>query len=317
MEITEFTEKLSRWQATVKSPDDNLALPGLIEDLLSTCPKAGNGCHYWFAKAAYRLARWPFKLPAQEIHDLLEKAALANGRKPKDREIEDAIDFVLGGGSSKGPKRTTGVRRRKDKVRLKLDPQLERKARLYREKGQQELYSRSAVRKPWRLSPFEVLRHLFPVETKLATNYDVRHGNVVWLKEKAASYFERQWIVPNIPVRRSSLFSHRRKADFDSWSYQVTEFDKGSRDQQASKILWLRDRKGSPPLRLVVWSGGKSLHAWWDVDEMPNNRRERFLNVALSIGADPAHKTINQLARMPNAIRPEKQKRQSVIYLYG
>jgi hypothetical protein len=84
MEITEFTQKLLRWQSAVKSPDDNLALPGLIEDLLSSCPKAGNGCHYWFPRAAYRLARWPFKLPAQEIHDLLEKAALANGRKPKD-----------------------------------------------------------------------------------------------------------------------------------------------------------------------------------------------------------------------------------------
>jgi len=168
MEITEFTQKLLRWQSAVKSPDDNLALPGLIEDLLSSCPKAGNGCHYWFPRAAYRLARWPFKLPAQEIHDLLEKAALANGRKPKDREIEDAINFVLEGRSAKLPRRTPSVRRRKYKVRREVDPQLERQARLYRSNGQQELYSLSVVEKPWRLSPFEVLLHLFPVETKLA-----------------------------------------------------------------------------------------------------------------------------------------------------
>jgi hypothetical protein len=87
---------------------------------------------------------------------------------PRTREIEDAINFVLEGRSAKLPRRTPSVRRRKYKVRREVDPQLERQARLYRSNGQQELYSLSVVEKPWRLSPFEVLLHLFPVETKLA-----------------------------------------------------------------------------------------------------------------------------------------------------
>ena len=161
--------------------------------------------------------------------------------------------------------------------------------------------------------PFRVLLPLFAVDAPLAMNYDEQNGNVVKLRARNAKRFEAaQFMVPH--VWTSNGHSRRLQTNFQRWCYQVTEFDSGTLDQQAAKILWLAQRS-SLPLAMVLWSGGKSLHAWWDSRSASDGGRAAVSDLAISIGADPAHKTINQLVRVPNAIRKEKQKRQSVIYL--
>ena len=311
LSFEDFRAKLFSWQAHAKGPDDRLALPGLIDDLLATCPESGRGVHLWFPKAVYRLAHWPFRLPGQEIHDLLEKAALARGRKPKPNEIADAINFVLNSNSKFTSKR-------KAKVQAQVNKKLEEQARSYRKEGEEQLFDLSSIPEPWNLTTYEILSRRFPVRTLLCVSSERDQQSRIYrlIPSMAKVKMMPKFMVPNAWIRQTEKGHYRLQGDFENtWWYQITEFDFGTRDEQASKILWLKDQEKSPELSMVVWSAGKSLHAWWNVRQISNRRRTAFLNLAISIGADPAHKTINQLTRTPNAIHRENQRKQSVIYL--
>jgi hypothetical protein len=60
---------------------------------------------------------------------------------------------------------------------------------------------------------------------------------------------------------------------------------------------------GRPVLRLVLSSGGKSLHSWWDCQGISDEETEIFFSKACSLGADPATWTLCQLVRIPDGTR--------------
>jgi hypothetical protein len=88
--------------------------------------------------------------------------------------------------------------------------------------------------------------------------------------------------------------------------YLVVEFDKGTLDSMAARLWHLKERK---PLKMVVHSGGKSLHGWFPC----NGDMEEFFRYAVSIGADNATWTRSQFVRMPDGQR-EPGCRQRVIF---
>ncbi len=92
----------------------------------------------------------------------------------------------------------------------------------------------------------------------------------------------------------------------------VIEFDSGSVEEQAGLILHLATF--SFPLRAVIFSGGKSLHAWFVVSGIAEEFVERFLRYAAWLGADTATFSPVQLVRMPNVER-EPGRMQAVLYL--
>ena len=67
-------------------------------------------------------------------------------------------------------------------------------------------------------------------------------------------------------------------------------------------------------LRMVVRSGGKSLHAWMDVHGMNAEELESLFRSLAPLGVDPRGRLPEQQFRLPNGYRREKQARQSVIY---
>jgi hypothetical protein len=67
-------------------------------------------------------------------------------------------------------------------------------------------------------------------------------------------------------------------------------------------------------MALVVFSGGKSLHGWYYVANASEKEVEKFFEYAVSIGADPATKTINQYVRMSGARRLDNEALQAVYY---
>ena len=79
----------------------------------------------------------------------------------------------------------------------------------------------------------------------------------------------------------------------------------------ASVILSQLDRD---KLRMVVMSGGKSLHAWVEVAGMNAASIESFFRSLAPLGVDPRGRLTAQQFRLPNGYRAEKQARQSVIY---
>jgi hypothetical protein len=67
------------------------------------------------------------------------------------------------------------------------------------------------------------------------------------------------------------------------------------------------------PLVLVVHSGGKSLHAWFEAVGVDEAALDRFKRFAVSLGADPMTFTRCQLIRLPEGTRADG-KRQRVLY---
>ena len=94
--------------------------------------------------------------------------------------------------------------------------------------------------------------------------------------------------------------------------YVVIEFDSGTLDEQAGLVLHLSTF--SHPLRMVVFSGGKSLHAWFDVRGVEDAQVQQFLRYAAWLGADTATFSPVQLVRTPNVER-EPGRVQEVLYL--
>jgi hypothetical protein len=80
--------------------------------------------------------------------------------------------------------------------------------------------------------------------------------------------------------------------------YLVVEFDGGTLDEQAALIVYLGTLAS---LVLVVFSGAKSLHAWFSVKGIADV--EEFFVIACRLGADPATWTPCQFVRMPGGTR--------------
>jgi hypothetical protein len=69
------------------------------------------------------------------------------------------------------------------------------------------------------------------------------------------------------------------------------------------------------PLVLVVFSGGKSLHAWWRVFEKTESQSRDFMRKAVRNGADPKTFDRNQFVRMPGGVRDNRNRQ--VIYYFA
>lgn len=129
---------------------------------------------------------------------------------------------------------------------------------------------------------------------------------------------EYQFIVPNAMSARMGLTdsgrpSIRCNANTGPVMYQVIEFDTGTLGEQAKLLMHLAK---FARLRLVVFSGGKSLHGWYDVRPFARGELERFRRFAASLGADRAMFTPCQLARTPNA-RRDTGVTQEVVFFAG
>jgi hypothetical protein len=122
---------------------------------------------------------------------------------------------------------------------------------------------------------------------------------------------------------------------FSSRLYLVTEFDfsEMSRDGKeetvwaplirkwkdqgisvrgaCAALLWHLARYA--PLVLVVWSGGKSLHGWFNFAGVPEKDQRAFMEYACAIGACYSTWTRCQLVRLPAGLRPNGN-RQTVEY---
>jgi hypothetical protein len=103
----------------------------------------------------------------------------------------------------------------------------------------------------------------------------------------------------------------RRKEHASGWRYMVHEMDDPGVDfdQQVGPILALGEIL---PLKLVTFSAGKSLHAWYSMKNHRDKARE-FLDASQRLGGDPAFERFTQLSRLPGGTRPGKG-RQTILY---
>lgn len=116
-----------------------------------------------------------------------------------------------------------------------------------------------------------------------------------------------EFVVPNA----MSALEGKRKSDGELSAHTldntgprqniVVEFDDGaSLDEQAARHIWLSEFR---QLRLVVFSGSKSLHGWYVATDEAEDRK--FMEEAARLGADPKTWLRSQFVRMPNGQRED------------
>lgn len=164
------------------------------------------------------------------------------------------------------------------------------------------------------LSTKDILRILFNPEDLLCVG-SVRRFVVEPLNE--IQNFGEQ-IVPNPNREKFGLTKNGRKSGHcrgavGERKYLVVEFDdeRLHHKYQASLIRHLRDSFKSD-LRMIVNSGGKSLHGWF-VASSNEELNWKFMSVAVSLGADSRMWLPEQFARTPNALRSNGNTQQCLL----
>lgn len=92
---------------------------------------------------------------------------------------------------------------------------------------------------------------------------------------------------------------------------QVVEFDTGTIEEHAACLRWLSRRM---PMILLVYSGGKSLHGWFDVRHCDEAEVREFFGLAVSLGADRRMFSPVQFARLPGGKNSNTGRLQRVLF---
>ena len=288
-------------------------LPVFLQDLIACPPQHGSGVHQWLFKCARQLHA---HRDEQTIVDLLSAAIDGCGRSVPVSEIIAAVEasrdcaWTPNGNHSptcKPVPKWPEVNEAKQQGIIK-----------------DEVFT---VADLWDASPLQCTRdstdaeffadELFPGNPLLCIGMDMAHFTTAPRESFRGRLSEMALITPSPMVALTGI----RKSDGEESAhtlantgprrYLVTEFDAGTQDEQTTLIWHLRK---FAPLVMVLWSGGKSLHGWWDCAGVDESVTGRFMRYAVGIGADRATWCRSQFVRLPQGWRADKQKRQEVYF---
>ena len=256
------------------------------------CPPPGEGVNKWTFNTALRLYR--AGLPVDRIRKVLFEYTRRNAVEAQaeiDRAVQRAPIWLQGAG-------TLRTARRWPSINVSLRDQILRGGG-----GVEDL--RSASPKSC-CSAEEVLPLLFPDNPLIwvARSVQPERGGAFRAQELPCAASSYQFIAPNPLLSRlapAGARSARCRANTGPRRFLVIESDSGTLDEQAKIIGYLRE---SAPLALVAHSAGKSLHSWFYVGGQAEDVSRRFMEHAVSLGADSATWVKCQAVRMPGGWRP-------------
>jgi len=280
-------------------------LPQWCVDIIANPPRSGEGFHNWLFHAARAL--WKCGREANDISAILENAATTCGRYVPQREIENAV---------------------RNSQASAFQPALARPQSwpsVNHEQREAIIATGASLVDLWEVSPVriedskshteEIIDTLFPNNPLLCagrSNCDfATHTRGEWRGKLAAL----QLIVPS-PMSAPRGITQEGKESAHALSntaarrFLVIEFDHGGVDEHAALLLHLAARA---PLAIVVHSGSRSLHSWFYCAGQTEERLQRFMRYAVSLGADRATWTRSQFVRMPDGTR-DNGKRQTVYF---
>lgn len=279
-------------------------LPQFIRDLLSAPPRRGGGLHNWLFRAA--LVLHPFRTK-EEIIEILRWSTY--GEAVQAREIEEAVD----NSSSVAWKSGDTLHQRKNSAWPALD--VEKRATVIAECSELSEFLRAKPFTDDAPRTEEIIDALFPGDPLLCCGTSsmdfATHPRSKWRGKLSAL----QLIVPSPMTAKFGETKGGKKSQHTLSNtgprrFLVIEQDNGSIDEQLAILAHLAK---VAPLALVVHSGGKSLHGWFFCQGRSEETLRRFMNYAVSIGADRATWTPLQFVRMPDGVR-EGGARQLVHY---
>lgn len=234
-------------------------------------------------------------------------------------------------GSARRPLKTTEVRRAVEKAYATTLPESTyqpkaEKPRWKPDKTRQSPY-RSVPRKLaavdlWEASPDRldggisqrmILDWLFPDQQQLVcvgkTAYEFHTARISQFKDLMAC----QFIVPCYMTAKYGTTQDGKRSmhcldNCGPRRFCVCDFDEPHSDNHPAIIWQLRK---TYDLVMALQSGGKSLHAWFQVEP---DEEDAFWRVAIAVGADPAlMRNRSSFVRLPMGLR-DNGKRQGVLY---
>ena len=284
-------------------------LPRFIRDMLSSPPKSGEGFHSWL----FRMARLlhPY-WSEEEIYSFLESCASNCGRFVSQKEIRDAIRNSKAIAWNPANPDNFNVKPRQWSPRN--DNQI--KEILTTEGTLYHLWELSPIRQDDDLSHSEeIIDRLFPVNPLLCVGVSAKEFKTLKRDELQGELSSLSLIVPSSMSKSTGITKEGNESarcldNTGERRFLVIEFDGDTEDNQAVKLAHLAIYA---PLVLACRSGGKSVHGWFYCLGQPEDKLRRFMDYAVSIGADPATWSKCQMVRMPDGLR-DNGNRQSVIY---
>lgn len=281
-------------------------LPSFIRDFINSRPTSGNGVHFWLFKAARYLHRYRSE---EEIFQILRAAVQGCGRDVPDREIQDAISNSRSLAWKPGVKKATAGTRKNVDWPAK-NPQARESAIQSSElKSLEDLVGESPVDCDPQPRTEDIIDALMPGNPLICVGMDKQNFKTRRREELRGDLSKQSLIVPSPMtdirgmVKGKSYLSEHTLDNTGPRHYLVTEFDSGDADEQAALIWHLSH---FAPLVMVVHSGGKSLHAWWECAMQTTPNVKLFMDYAVSLGADTATWTRSQFVRMPGGLRDGK-----------
>ena len=283
-------------------------LPRFVRDLLASPPRAGEGVNLYL----YRLARVLHSYRREcEIADILRAVTSDCGRVVTEQEIRRAVEHSRAAAWKPGE----GNPARTEPPWPSLNSE-QRDAILEEGGGLVNLWEASPIRidenKP---RTEEIIDALFPGNPLICCGASKADFATRPREDWRGELSSLQLIVPNPMTAKTG---HTQDGKVSEHSLEstgprrclVVEQDAGTVDEQAAILMHLASRA---PMAMAVHSGGKSLHGWFFCAGEPEERLQRFMRYAVSLGADPATWTRSQFVRMPDGVR-DNGKRQAVFF---
>lgn len=295
-------------------------VPARLKPILESCPFAGEGVHRWLFTTALRLHR-SGRFEHDEILVLLAIYSGGCGRVVSPKELADAVSdsgrLVSGSDHLVGPDCAMIPRPLKWSA---MDPVvLDHAIAISPVKGMADLCAKSPVScRDHAGDPEFYIDRLFPADPLLCVGKSTFAFWTASREEFRGHLRGMQLIVPSPmsaptgPRKSDGKQSAHTLANTGPRDYLVTEFDRGTSDQQAALIGYLQARRA--PLVMVLASAGKSLHAWWDCRGVDDEQVRGFMRLAVILGADSATWSRSQFVRLPEGWRPDRQALQTVHY---
>jgi hypothetical protein len=278
--------------------------------MIDNPPTAGRGVHNWMFRLARQLHA---HMPANEIIILI-KSKLANcGRRVPDREIVQAVQHAL------------ACAWQPNYQQLVTSPTKPNWPDINEAKRAEIIRNGSGLADLWEASPAriednrahteEIIDQLFPGDPLLCCGQSNSSFETKSRSEWREQLSSLPLIVPSPMTARTGLTKEGRESAHSLSNtgprrFLICEFDAGTTDDHAALLAHLSD---FGPLVLAVHSGGKSLHGWFYCAGQPEEKLQRFMRYAVSLGADRATWTRSQFVRMPDGTR-DNGNRQTVFY---
>ena len=298
-----------------------MKLPTYLKELLGSPPQAGEGVNNWLFKVSFHLHRY---WPAPKIMAELGERTRGCGRVVTHSEIErqvtssliqcccqpvDEIGRVRSSSLTQGcqPRGSWPTVNQELRSKVILD-----------NGGLDELKNLSNPRlDPEKRHTEEIVTALFPGNPLLCCALSKSRFNTRTRDEWRGQLEPLQLIVPSPMSAKQGRTKDGAKESEHTLEntgprrFLVVEFDTGTTDEHASILIHLA---GFAPLVCAVHSGGKSLHGWFHVEGLPEDRVLKFFRYAVQLGADRALWTRSQFVRMPDGTR-DNGRIQKVVFV--